>query len=116
MLHELLGPIIIVSKMMFRDRDCTKDGDCQCGWGKILFFENELRSFEHFRSGREIFRLGALIKKWQLALTACVLLYEKQSFLYELLERAVNRQPGLPPGELVEQTQIRQRHFNIFYQ
>ena len=44
-------------------------------------------SFENFRSGREIFRKSALVKKWQLAVPARVLLYEKNSFLSELLSR-----------------------------
>ena len=65
-------------------------------FGKIPFFENELRSSENFRSGFQIFRLGVLAEKWQLAACACVLLYEKQSLLYELIleERAILLRDG----------------------
>ena len=40
---------------------------------KIPFSQNEFSSFENFRSCFEKSRFGALIKKWQLVYTACVL-------------------------------------------
>ncbi len=50
-----------------------------------MFGENELSSSAKFGAEIEISRLGVLVEK---------------------LGRAVNRQPGLPPGELFEQTCI----------
>ena len=44
-----------------------------------------------FDRGAKISYLGVLIKKWQLVLTACVLLYEKHSLLYELFLEATWR-------------------------
>ena len=55
-----------------------------------MFSENELRGFENFRSGFQIFRLGVLIEKWQLAVPARVLLYEKRSFISELFSSEVS--------------------------
>ena len=65
---------------------------------KNSIVENELSNFERDRSGREIFRLGVLIKKWQLAVPARVLLYEKRSFLSELLGPGGRPSTWSPPG------------------
>ena len=78
--------------------------------GKIPFGENELRSSENFRSGCEILRLGVLAENQQLAACACVLLYEKQSLLYELLSSFENFKSGreiLRLGVLIEKWDVR---------
>ena len=40
-----------------------KDGDDRYLFGKIVFVQNELSSFDNFQSGRGIFCLGVLVEK-----------------------------------------------------